>query len=119
MMSEEMIGFAAVVLVCSIPIAAIYAFYRVRKLKSEERLAAIAKGLNVPFEPELPHLQRSRRSGILLVCGGLGYSLTFALISLLERSALIPAAFGIIPVAIGIGYFIDATLVRRELRPSG
>src|SRR5438309_1153787 len=68
MMSEEMIGFAAVVLVCSIPIAAIYAFYCVRKLKSEERLAAIAKGLNVPFEPELPHLQRSRRSGILLVC---------------------------------------------------
>ena len=53
------------------------------------------------------------------MCGGLGYSLTFALISLLERSALIPAAFGIIPVAIGIGYFIDATLVRRELRPSG
>src|SRR5437899_3585273 len=119
MMSEEMIGFAAVVLVCSIPMAAIYAFYRVRKLKSEERLAAIAKGLNVPFEPELPHSQRSRRSGILLVCGGLGYSLTFALISLLERNALIPAAFGIIPVAIGIGYFIDATLVRRELRPSG
>lgn len=118
-MSEEMIGFAAVVLVCSIPIAAIYAFYRVRKLKSEERLAAIAKGLNVPFEPELAHPQRSRRSGILLVCGGLGYSLTFALISLLERNALIPAAFGIIPVAIGIGYFIDATLVRRELRPSG
>lgn len=118
-MSGELIGFTAVLLVCSIPIAAIYAFYRVRKLKNEERLAAIAKGVNVPFEPELPPPQRSRRSGILLVCGGLGYSLTFALISLVERDALVAAAFGIIPVAIGIGYFIDATLVRRELRPSG
>src|SRR2546425_1154404 len=119
MMSEEMIGFAAVVLVCSIPMAAIYAFYRVRKLKSEERLAAIAKGLNVPFEPELPHLQRSRRSGILLVCGGLGYSMAFALISLLEHKALIPCAFGINTVAIGLGSYIDGTLACRRLRPRG
>src|SRR2546427_13296024 len=104
MMSEEMIGFAAVVLVCSIPIAAIYAFYRVRKLKSEERLAAIAKGLNVPFEPELPHLQRSRRSGILLVCGGGGYSLTFAPVFLREAMPLIRAAFGIHPRGIGLCY---------------
>ncbi len=72
----------------------------------------------MPFEPELPQPARSRRSGILLVCGGLGYSLTFGLLSLAEHDALMAAAFGIIPVAIGIGYFLDATLVRRELHPS-
>ena len=114
----DLIGLAAVILVCSIPLAAIYAYYRVRKLKTEERLAAIAKGVAVPLEPELPHPARSRRAGILLTAGGLGYSLTFALISLVERDALMAAAFGIIPVALGIGYFIDATLLRRELHSS-
>jgi hypothetical protein len=117
-MSDNLIGFAAVVLTCGIPIAALYAWYRVRRLRSEERLAAIAKGMTVPFDTELPHPARSRRSGILLTSAGLGYSLTFALISLAERDALIAAAFGIIPVAIGIGFFIDATLVRRELQAS-
>jgi hypothetical protein len=117
-MNDSLIGFTAVVLVCSNPAAAMYAFYRIRRLKTEERLAAIARGIAVPFETELPQPARSRRSGILLVCGGLGYSLTFGLLSLTERDALLAAAFGIIPVAIGIGYFIDATLVRRELHPS-
>jgi hypothetical protein len=28
------------------------------------------------------------------------------------------AVFGIIPVSIGIGYLVDAALVRRELGPS-
>ena len=118
-MGENVIAFAAVTLIFGLPFAAIYAFYRARRLKTEERLAAIAKGVPVPFEPELPQPQRSRRAGLLLVCGGLGYALTFALISLVERDALIAAAFGILPVAIGVGYFIDAALVRRELHPSG
>lgn len=118
-MDGEFIGLAAVVLSLGIPLAAIYAFYRVRKLKTDERLAAIAKGVSVPQESELPHHARSRRAGILLVAGGLGYSLTFALISRVEPDAMTAAAFGIIPVAIGIGYFIDATLIRRELHPAG
>ncbi len=118
-MSNDLIGFTAVLLTCSIPIAVIYAFYRVRRLRSEERMAAITKGLPVPFEPELPHPAKSRRAGILLVAGGLGYSLTFALISMVERDALVAASLGIIPIFVGIGFFIDATLVRRELHPSG
>lgn len=118
-MNGEFIGLAAVVLSLGIPLAAIYAFYRVRKLKTDERLAAIAKGLPVPQESDLPHHARSRRAGILLVAGGLGYSLTFALISRVEPDAMTVAAFGIIPAAIGIGYFIDATLVRREMHQAG
>jgi len=118
-MSGELTGLAAVVLFFATPIAAFYTFYRIRKLKTEVKLAAIAKGVPVPFEDELPPAARSRRAGILLVAGGLGYSATFAFISMVERDALLAAAFGIIPVAIGIGYFIDATLVRRELHPSG
>jgi hypothetical protein len=31
----------------------------------------------------------------------------------------VAAAFGLIPFAIGVGYFIDATLLRREFHPAG
>jgi hypothetical protein len=68
----EPIGFAAVVLAFSIPLAAIYAWYRVRKLRTEERLAAIAKGVSVPMADELPPHARSRKAAILLTAGGLG-----------------------------------------------
>ena len=117
-MDGEFIAFAAVVLSLAIPLALIYAFYRVRKLKTDERLAAIAKGVAVPQDAELPPHARSRRAGILLVAGGLGYSLAFALISRVEPDAMVAATFGIIPVSVGIGYFIDATLIRRELHPA-
>jgi len=56
---------------------------------------------------ELSETARSRRSAILLVTGALGYILTFALIAQIEREpdTWVAAAFGIIPLAIGIGYF--------------
>jgi hypothetical protein len=38
-------GFAAIVMVFSVPLAFIHAWYRVRKLRTEEHLAAIAKGV--------------------------------------------------------------------------
>jgi hypothetical protein len=117
-MEMDAVGFAAVVMFFAVPLAGIYAYYRVRKLRTEERLAAIARGVSLPIAEDLPPHARSRRSGILLVAGGLGYSLTFWLLGHFEPDALPAAAFGIIPVAIGIGHFIDATIVRRELHPS-
>jgi hypothetical protein len=113
-MDGNLVGLAAVVMSLGIPMAAMYTFYCVRKLRSEERLSAIARGVSVPMEPELPHAARSRRSGILLVAGALGYIATFALISRLEPDALIAAAFGIIPLCVGIGYFVDFALLRHD-----
>lgn len=110
---------AAVVLIFSVPAALMYTFYRVRRLRTEERLAAIARGVTVPMEPELSQTARSRRAGILLVAGALGYMLTFGIISRAEPEAWLAASFGMIPLAIGVGYFIDARLVRRDLRASG
>jgi hypothetical protein len=116
---DDLIGLAAVVLSLGIPFGVMYTIYRVRKLKTEERLAAIAKGAPVSLEPDLPHPMRSRRAGILLVASGVGFSVAFWLISLVEPEALVAAALGVIPFSIGIGYFIDASLVRRELQQSG
>ena len=114
-MNGDIVGLAAVVMTLGIPMAGLYTFYRVRKLRSEERMAAIARGISVPMEPELPHSARSRRAGILLVAGALGYMATFAVIARMEPDAWAAAAFGMIPFSVGIGYFVDAFMVRRDL----
>jgi hypothetical protein len=115
-MDGNLVGLAAVVMSLGIPMAAMYTFFRVRQLRSEERLAAIARGVEVPMPPELSEAARSRRSGILLVAGALGYIVTFVLIGREEPDAVIAATFGVIPLAIGIGFFVDHALVRRDAR---
>jgi len=111
-----LIGLAAVVLSLGIPMAAMYTFYRVKKLRSDERTAAIARGVAVPFEAEVTPAARSRRNAILLCSGALGFIATFGAIAGIahEPQTWAVAAFGFIPLAIGIGYFIDFTLSRNE-----
>jgi hypothetical protein len=67
------------------------------------------------MQPELTEAARSRRSGILLVTGAIGYMITFALIARVESDAWIAAAFGIIPLSVGFGFFLDSALIRRDL----
>ena len=88
-MDGNIIGLVAVTMALGIPIAAMYTFYRVRKLRTDERIAAMARGVAVPMEPELSQVARSRRSGILLTAGAIGYIVTFALIGRFEHDAWI------------------------------
>ena len=113
-MDGNIVGFAAVVMSLGLPMAALYTFYRVRKLRTEERMAAIARGASMPMEPELSHTARSRRNGILLISGAVGYLATFALIARVEPDAWVAAAFGVIPLTLGVGFFVDAALLRRD-----
>jgi hypothetical protein len=117
-MENSIIGLTAVVMSLGIPLGAMYTYYRVRKLRTEERLAAIARGATIPMEPELSHAARSRKSAILLVSGALGWIVTFALIAQIERDpeTWVAAAIGVIPLAVGIGYFVDFTLNRGEAK---
>ena len=114
-MGDGLTGLAAVTLFFCVPLAGMFTYYRVRKLRTEEKVAAIERGVTVPMEPELSQGARSRRSGILLVAGALGYMVTFALIARTEPDAWTAVAFGAIPLALGLGFFLDATLVRRDL----
>jgi len=114
-MGGDITGLVAVIMLFGMPIAAMYTFYRVRKLRTDERLAALARGGNVPMQPELSEVARSRRAGILLVAGAVGYIATFAVIARIEPEAWMAAAFGIIPLTIGVGYFLDSALIRRDL----
>jgi len=117
-MGGELIGLVAVVLGMGVPLGALYTYYRVRKLRSEERLAAISRGVEIPVEPELGQAARSRRAGILLVSGAIGYILTFGLIAQIQadRDVWTAAALGIIPLAVGIGFFVDWKLIHRDAR---
>jgi hypothetical protein len=119
-MGENLIGLFAVVLTCGLPVAAFYTYYRVRKLRSEERLAALARGAELPMEPEMFQFARSRRAGILLVSGGLGFMIMFAAIARIvdEPQTMVAATFGILPLSVGIGYFLDAALIHRDLKVS-
>ncbi len=117
-MGEDITGLVAVIMIFGIPIAAMYTYYRVRKLRTDERLAALARGVDVPMQPELSEAARSRRAGILLVTGALGYMISFALIARVELHAWVAAAFGVIPLTVGLGFFLDSALIRRDLRAS-
>ncbi len=113
-------GLAAVIMVLGMPTAVVgmYTFYRVRKLRTEERMAAMQRGVNVPMEPDLNEAAHSRRAGILLIAGGVGYMLAFSIIARVEPDALVAGAFGAIPFTLGLGYLLDSTLIHRDTRTS-
>lgn len=117
-MGDELTGLVAVILALGTPIALMYTYYRVRKLKTEERIAAMARGVAVPMEPELSQMARSRRWGILLTAGALGFMMTCSLLARFDHDAWMVAAFGLIPLSLGVGCFVDAYLVRRDVQAS-
>jgi hypothetical protein len=107
-----------------------------RRMKSEERIAMIARGVPMAeiekmlgsgsedkpaVKDPLRSLGNARRTGIVLVSVGVGLTLFFVALSYIvrERDVLAGAAVGIIPLAIGIGFFIDYHLQKRELSRFG
>ena len=118
-MDGNIVGLVAVIMIFGIPMAAFYTFYHVRKLRTEERLAAIARGVNIPIQPELSEGARSRRAGILLVTGSIGYIVTFLLIGRADSDAYTAAMLGIIPLAVGLGFFVDWALIRKDAKAQG
>jgi hypothetical protein len=115
-MNDNLVGLVAVILFFGVPLAAMYTYYRVRKLRTEERLAAIARGANVAMEPDLSEAAQSRRWGILLVAVSLGYIAMMTLITRANPEAWQGAAVGAVPLAAGIGFLVDFALIRRDLK---
>ena len=115
-MDGNFIGLVAVTLFFGIPLAAMYTYFRIRKLKTEERLAAIARGANVAMEPDLSEAAHSRRWGILLSAVSLGFVAMMAIIARTEPDAWKAAAAGLVPLAAGLGFLLDSALIRRDLK---
>jgi Domain of unknown function (DUF6249) len=113
---DGLTGLAAVIMCLGMPTAIVgmYTFYRVRKLRTEERLAAIQRGVNVPMEADLSESARSRRCGILSIAGAVGYMIAFSIVARFEPEALMASAFGAIPFTLGLGFLLDSVLIRRD-----
>ena len=109
---------------------------RRRELESQERLAAIARGMTPPpttdeiainsatqGQPAPSAIRRraySRLWGIVLCGTAVGLILFFITLAavLHERDVLSGAAVGLIPLGIGIGLLIDARIQSREIDAS-
>jgi hypothetical protein len=104
------------------------------RVRAEQRMAMLARGMSIPEiekllgkgEEEAPKdplrsLGNARRAGIVCVSVGIGLICFFILLEIIigERAILSGAAAGLIPLAIGIGFFVDYNMQKRELSRFG
>ena len=96
-MSGELVGVVAVILFLGTPLDALYTYYPVCKLRTGERLAALARGVAIGAEPEVNQASRSRCNGILLVAAATGDIAMFGVIAHVaeEPGTLAAAAVGL------------------------
>jgi len=128
--SPFIVPVAGCAMIACIVIASTAAASRKREIESQERLAAIAKGIVPPpthEELELTRVQPAssaarryhniRLTGIILVGGALGAILFFCVLAGIvgERDVLAGAAAGLVPLGLGIGFLVDANLQKRAL----
>jgi hypothetical protein len=109
-----------------------------RKLKAEQRMAMVQRGMpaeqidlllkstrddgeEIKTRDPLRSLGNARRTAVVLVSVGVGLILFGILLTLIERDreVLTVSACGLIPLAIGIGFFVDYGLQKRELARFG
>ena len=119
-----LIPIVAIVMFFSIPIVGITAAYLTKWKNAEVRMKAIEKGVSVPLDadgaPVLNPYERmaaSRKKGIIATMAGIGILASFGVIAVVvdDPEVLAGGAFGLIPLFIGIGMFIDAWLRRRDM----
>ncbi len=131
--SPFIVPVAGCLMILGIVIAGNWSSNRKRELESQERLAAIAKGIVPPptaaelaFSQGRPAMSLVRRranirlTGIVLIASAVGIVLFFlALAAILqERDVLCGAACGLIPLGVGVGFLIDTRIQSREIDES-
>jgi hypothetical protein len=128
--SPFIVPVAGCVMTLGIVVASIWSGIRSREMQSQERLAAIAKGLPLPPSMDelamlhgkpvvAPNRRRGtiRLWGIVMLGSAVGLILFFVALAtiLQQRDVLCGAALGLIPLGIGVGLLIDADLQKKEL----
>ena len=131
--SSYVVPVAGCAMIACIVISAQASANRKRQIESQERLAAIARGVPVPPTLEEIELSRNRPApdtlrrranirlaGIILVASALCLALFFVILwaVLREREILSGVACALIPFGIGAGLLIDARIQTREIEES-
>jgi hypothetical protein len=125
--SPFIVPVAGTVMILGIVAVSKWSEYGARKLHSEERMAAIAKGLPLPEPPAVPvgrttvdlkqRIAKIRLGGIICVTGAIAVAVFFFILYLVigQREILCGAAAALIPFGIGAGLLIDARINARDL----
>ena len=104
-----------------------------QRLKTEQRLAMLARGMSAgeiekvlsadgrAAKDPLQGIASTRRTAIVLISTGVGIMLSFLVLAWVvnEHEVLSGGAFGLIPLSIGVGFFIDYNLQKRDLSHFG
>jgi Flp pilus assembly protein TadB len=121
-------------MILGLGVAGIYSEMDQRRLRSQERMTLLARGMSVD---DIERMQRQaanedaadplrtlnniRRTAMILLACGIGiivFGLLLAAILQLRVLFIVPAA-GLIPFAIGIGFFVDYKMQARDLARFG
>jgi len=128
--SPFVVPVAGCAMVACIVVASMASANRKRELQSQERLAAIARGVPVPpTEEELAIMHgkpstdstrrrgNTRRAGIVLIGTAVGLMLFFIVLTVVlqVREILSGVAASLIPLGIGVGFLVDSRIQSREL----
>jgi len=131
--SPFIVPVAGCFMIAVIVIASTAAASRKREIESQERLAAIAKGIMPPPTQEELALTRPqpsssaerrynniRLTGIILTCGAIGAIFFFCILAGIvgDRHVFAGAACGLVPLGLGIGFLVDARFQKRDLPTS-
>jgi len=131
--SPFIVPVAGCAMIAAIVWAGSWSSARKRQLESEERLAAIARGLPVP--PTADEIEASRNrpapnalrrranirlAGIILLASSVGLAIFFVILWAVigEREILSGVACALIPFGIGAGLLIDTRIQTREMEES-
>jgi hypothetical protein len=104
-----------------------------QRLKTEQRLAMLARGMSAAdiervlsaegksAKDPIQGLANTRRTAIVLISTGVGVMLSFIVLAWVvnDHEVLSGGAFGLIPLSIGVGFFIDYMMQKRELAHFG
>jgi Flp pilus assembly protein TadB len=132
--SPFVVPVAGCLMILGLGVAGIYSEMDQRRLRSQERMTLLARGMSVD---DIERMQRQaanddavdplrtlnniRRTAMILLACGLGivvFGLLLAVILQLRVLFIVPAA-GLIPFAIGIGFFVDYKMQARDLARFG
>ena len=134
--SPFIVPIGAFTMTLGIVIAGVVSHSHNRRLKAEQRIAMVQRGMPVheierllgtreeedkPVKDPVRSLGSDRRAAIVLVSSGIGIMLFFIVLASIvrEREVLSGAAAGLIPFSIGVGFFIDYYLQKREMSRFG